>query len=177
MKTTQIILLSTCSFLLFSTLDSQAQQVREMYPLEIHDFECLQSLQCAQSSQSLKNKGWTFIFDETVDEFTRELTARMKGENISFLAKYDKQGEVIRSTYKQNNAALPTCLLEYLSEGNYEEWQITGSEMVMRDFDATSITYKVKMKNKTTVASEEFDFEFINDLHQKYEGLAKLCLL
>lgn len=177
MKITQILFSIIFFFLLISALDSKAQQVREMHPLDVQDFKCLQSLECVQNSQSLKSKGWVFIFDETVDEFARELTARMKGENVSFFALYDKQGHLIRSTYKQRNVALPKCLLSYLTEGNYEEWQITGSEMVLKDFDPTSIKYKVMLENHTSATSEVYDFEFINDLHLKYEGLATYCLL
>lgn len=165
------------NLLVFGALDGIAQQLREMQPLDPHDFECLQSLECVQDSKSLESKGWSFIFDETVDEYARELTARMKGENISFFAIYDKQGHLIRSNYKRQNIALPKCLLAYLTEGNYKDWQVIGSEMKMKDFDPSSVTYKVVLKNKTSDTSEVFDFDFINDLHLKYEGLAELCLI
>lgn len=177
MKITQILLLVIFTFLVLGALDSKAQQLREMQPLEVQDFKCLQSLECVQSSQNLKSKGWFFIFDETVDEYARELTARMKGENVSFFALYDKEGHLIRSTYKQRNVALPKCLLSYLTEGNYEEWQITGSEMVLKDFDPATIKYKVMLENHTSATSEVYDFEFINDLHLKYQDLATFCLL
>lgn len=177
MKITQVLLSVIFTFLILGALDSKAQQVREMHPLDVQDFKCLQSLECVQNSQSLKNKGWLFIYDETVDEFARELTARMKGETLSFFALYDKQGHLIRSNYKRNNVALPKCLLSYLTEGNYKGWQITGSEMVLKDFDPTSIKYKVMLENHTSATSEVYDFEFINDLHLKYEGMATFCLL
>jgi hypothetical protein len=173
MKNTQILGSTIISILLFGALDSNAQQVREMQPLEAHDFECLQSLECVQSSQSLKSKGWVFIFDETVDDLARELTAKMKSKHISFFATYDELGDVLRSKYKRENVALPRCLLKHLAEGTYKGWEITRSEMMVKNLDPTSIKYKVKLKNNTSTKSEVFDFKFINDLHLKHGGLGK----
>jgi hypothetical protein len=175
MKITQLLFAITfCFFSLhFGTNDSNAQQVREMQPLEALDFECLQSLECVQSSQSLKSKGWSFIFDETVDEYARELTAIMKSENIFFFAIYDHEGYVIRSDYKRNNSALPLCLLAYLAEGDYKGWQITGSELEIRDFDPATVKYKVILENKTSAKSEVYDYDFIESLHLKHEDLAQ----
>lgn len=172
---THTLFLTLFSYLLLSGLDAMAQQSREMQPLEIHDFECLQSLECIQSSQSLKRKGWSFIFDDTVDEFAPELTARMEGENISFLATYDKQGNMIKSKYERVNMALPRCLLTYLTQDNYQGWKIAGSEMQMKDFDPASVKYTVRLENETSMKSEAFDAEFINELHLKHEGLAQYC--
>lgn len=162
---------------MLSTFDSNAQQPREMYPLEVHDFECLRSLDCVQNSQSLKSKGWSFIFDETVDDFAKELTAQMKGENIYLYAIYDKEGKLIKSTYKRKDAALPKCLLTHHTEDNYNGWRITGSEMVVRDFDPSTIKYKVMLESETSARSEIYDFDLISDLHSSYEGMAELCLL
>ena len=173
MKITQALFLIIIPYLLLGALDSKAQQTREMQSLEDHDFQCLKSLQCAQNSRSLQEKGWAFVFDETVDESARELTARMKGEDIYFYAVYDEEGDVIRSIYKQTDVALPNCLLANLTEGSYRGWQITGSEMVMKDFETSSVKYKVKLQNKTSATSEIFDFDYLNNLHLKHEVLAK----
>lgn len=173
MKITYFISLFIFSCLLIDASDAQGQQLREMQSLDAHDFECLKSLDCAQNSESLDSKGWAFISDETVDEVPRELTARMEGENIFFFAIYDKQGYLIRSTYKREDIALPNRLLAHLAEGDYKGWKITASEMVMKDFDPATITYKVMLENKTSAKSEVFDTDFINGLHLKSEGLVK----
>jgi len=172
MKITQILLSTIFSLLLFGPLNTNAQQMREMKPLKVQDFKCLQSLECVQSSQHLKSKGWTFVFDDTVDKFARELTARMKGEHVYFHAIYDEKGNLIRSNYKLENAALPSCLLKHLAEGTYKGWQIAGSRLVVKNFDPASLKYKVILKNKASTKSVVYDNEFINDLHLKYEGLA-----
>jgi len=173
MKITQILLSTIFPLLLLGTLDSKAQQMREMKPLDVQDFKCLQSLECVQSSQSLKSKGWTLVFDDTVDQFARELTARMKSEHVSFHAIYDELGNLIRSNYKLENAALPACLLKHLAEGDYKGWQIESSRLAVKNFDPASVKYKVMLKNKASTKSEVYDFAFINDLHLKYDGLAK----
>lgn len=176
MKYAQTLLFIAIPFVLIGALDANAQQVREMQSPELHDFECMKSLECIQDSQSLKGKGWSFIFDETVDEFAGELTARMKGDNISLMATYDKEGQLIASRYKRIDVALPNCLLAYLTESQYEGWQIIGSEMVIKDFDPATSQYTVFLENATSVRSEKFDYEFVNDLHLKHEGLAKHSL-
>jgi hypothetical protein len=111
-----------------------------------------------------------------VDEYARELTARMKGENVSFFALYDKQGEVIRSDYQRKNVALPTCLLAYLIEGEYQDWQITDSEMEMKDFDPKTIQYHVLLENGRSKKTAVFDFEFISKLHARHQDLVRHSL-
>lgn len=173
MKFTQRLLSIIFFFLLFGALESKAQQTREMRPLADNDFECLKSLECAQNSPSLKEKGWRFIFDESVDGFTQEFRAIMKGENISFFALYDKQGYLVRSEYKRKDVALPTPLLTHLFQSNYKDLKLIGTELVMKDFDPATVKYKVVLENNAVTMVEKYDYEFINDLHLQYEGLTK----
>lgn len=169
----QITPLFIFPLLLICTLKSIAQQTREIHPLDDNDFECLKSLECAQNNQSLKKKGWAFVFDESVDKFAQEFRARMKGKNISFFALYDKQGYLIRSEYKRKNVALPSFLLTYLFQDNYKEWQLTGTELVMKDFDPATIKYKVVLENTSSIISKVYDFKFITGLDSKYEVRTK----
>jgi hypothetical protein len=177
MRITQAIILTLVAFLMLGAYDSDAQQLREMQPLEDQDFECLKSLDCVQESQSLKSKGWSFIFDETVDAFANELTAHMKGENIYFFAVYDKEGNLVRSTYRRVDVALPKCLHRYHAENGNAGWRITGSEMTMKDFDPSTIKYKVMLESESSARSEVYDSDFISDVHMRYEGVAELCMI
>jgi len=161
------ILIFTLS--LICNLKSNAQQTRKMHPLDDNDFECLKSLKCAQNSRSLKEKGWTFVFDESVDEFTQEFRASMKGENISFFALYDKQGYLVRSEYKRKDAALPTPLLTHLFQSNYKGLKLTGTEFVMKDFDPATIKYKVVLEDETSTVTDAFDIDFIAGLDSNDE--------
>lgn len=173
MKFTQCLFSIIFFSLLLGALESKAQQTRVMRPLDDNDFECLKSLECVQNSPSLKEKGWKFVFDESVDDFTQEFRARMKGKDISFFALYDKQGYLIRSEYKRKDVALPTSLLTHLLQSNNKGLKLTGTELVMKDFDPATIKYKVIMENKTSKVSEEYDIYFITDLDSKYERLTK----
>jgi len=173
MKIAQLLVWFIFTYSFFSIKVSNAQQNRELQPLESDDFECLQSIECIQDSRSLKDKGWLFVFDETVDEFQRELTASMKGENISLIAIYDEYGYLIRSEYKRKNVALPASLLSHLFEGSYKGWQLNGTELVMKNFDPATIKYKVVLENSTSTKSEVYDFEFISELNSEYEELTK----
>lgn len=177
MKNYRLSLLILFASIFLCAFEVHAQQAREMDPLELSDYECLKSLECIQNSQSLKSKGWLFTFDETVDEYAEELTAHMKGQNVSLFAKYDKEGYMIRSKYKRDNVVLPGCLLAYLIEESYKGWRITASEMVVENFDPASIKYKVLLQNHTSARTEKFDSEFIGNLHLKFKGEAKHCLM
>ena len=171
------ILTALIAILWIGTVNLQAQELREMQPLESADFECLQSLDCIQNSRSLESKGWSFVFDETVDDLAGELTARMNGENIYFFAVYDEDGSLIRSTYRRIDAALPQCLHRYHAENGNQGWRITGSEMTIRNFDLSTIKYKVTLESESSSRSEVYDSDFISDVHRMYEGMAELCVI
>lgn len=168
---TSTLLLSVISF------EAKSQQLRELKPLEHQDFKCLQSLDCAQNSPSLTDKGWAFILDHTVEPLTREFTASMKSDGVRLHAKYDQEGNLIRARYKRQNVALPKCLLIHLSLDHFSEWQITESEFIIKDFNPSTALYKVKLRNDAAETLEEFDYRMIAELHEKYEGPAEFCLL
>lgn len=175
-NTTIRLTIASLSLLCVMVFEAKSQQLREMQPLAHQDFECLQSLDCAQTNPILQNKGWTYVLDETVDVFTQELTASMKSEQVNFNAIYDRQGNLIRARYKRNNVSLPRCLLIHLSLDQYEEWHIAESELLIKDFNPVSARYKVKLINNTAETFEEFDYDMIAEFHDKYEGPIKLCL-
>jgi hypothetical protein len=154
------------------TVLTSAQQMRELRPLSAQDFKCLQSLECIQNSESLKAKGWSFVFDNTVEKFAQELTAKMEGKNISFFAVYDKQGKLIESEYKRFNIALPSELLSYLAENNNDKWLLTGSEMIMQNFDESTIYYNVTLEKQSQIRSESYDMAFINTIDVEAENYA-----
>ena len=164
MRFTQLLLISISVFLFCNTLNISAQQIREMQPLDSQDFECLKSLHCIKSNQEIRDKGWSFIFDETVPESSGELTARMKSENVSFYAVYDENGNLIRSTYKRNNVALPAYLLAYIFRDNSNGWKITGAEMSVNNCDPASIKYEVHLESPESSIVNVYDYEFLNEI-------------
>lgn len=174
--TLRIIIISIL-ILFISTFEARTQEVRELRSLDLQDFECLKSLDCAQNSPILKNKGWAFVFEEPVAPFAREFTASMKGEDVHFHARYNQQGDLLSARYKRNNVKLPKCLLIHLTEDADEHWQIAESELDMKNFDPALIRYRVKLQNHTTETYEEYDYEKIRELHNRYEGSSELCLL
>ncbi len=167
MKTVKAILSLTFIILLFSISQLHAQSARTLLPLDTHDFKCLKSVECIKNSESLKEKGWSFIFDDSVEKFAQELTAKMNGENVSFYAVYNKEGDLIRSEYKRKNLALPPTLLAYLAENNQEGWILTGTQMVMHNFDESTINYEVIIQNGSSTESINYDLAFIEGLFTK----------
>jgi len=175
-KTFRFITISSLLLFVF-IFEAKTQPMRDLQPLKLQDFECMKSLECAQNSQNLHNKGWAFVFTEPPAPYTREFTASMKSEDVNLNAKYNQRGDLIRARYKRNNAALPKCLMIHLTEDSDEDWQIKESELVMKNFDPASVRYRVKLQNQTTEILEEFDYDEIRNLHENYEGSEKLCLL
>lgn len=173
MKLLKTILSTVILLLLLPAVQLSAQSNREMRPLDAHDFKCLQSLECIQSSESLKAKGWSFIFDDSVEKFAQELTATMEGKNISFFAIYDKDGILIESVYKRKNIALPALLLAHLAETEMENSRLTSTEMVMKNFDASTISYNVVLERNSSLESKTFDMAFINSIHLNTNNFAE----
>ena len=173
MKSLKPILTLTVLLLLLSSIQISAQHTRELRPLEASDFKCLQSLECIRGSESLKVKGWSFVFDDTVEKFAQELTAKMEGENISFFAVYDKEGDLIKSVYTRKNVALPANLLSYLAENNDKGWKLAGTEMIMNNFDESTIVYNVELENHTISESRNYDLAYINDIILDKKELAE----
>lgn len=164
MKSIQSILSVTLLLFVFSASQLYAQETRILQPLDTQDFKCLKTLACIQSSESLKEKGWSFIFDDTVEKFAQELTASMEGENVSFFAIYNKEGHLVRSVYQRKNMSLPHALLVYLIENNPEGVTLTGTAMTMHNFDESTITYEAVLQNGTSTESKNFDIAFIEEL-------------
>ncbi len=173
MKSVRSILSLTLLLLFLSANQLYSQETRTLQPLDTQDFECLKTLDCIQSSERLKEKGWSFILDDTVEKFAQELTAKMEGENVSFFAIYNKEGHLVRSVYKRKNISLPPSLLVYLAENNPEGLTLTGTTMTMHNFDESTITYDVVLQNGTSVESKNYDIAFVEEL-SKYQGLRDL---
>ncbi|TVQ68093.1 MAG: hypothetical protein EA360_00680 [Balneolaceae bacterium] len=164
MKTLQTIISLTLIIKIFSVSLPYAQDTRTLLPLDAKDFQCLKSVDCIKNSESLKEKGWSFIFDDTVENFPQELTAKMDGENVSFFAIYNKEGDLIRSEYKRKNMSLPTSLFAYLADNSQDGWILTGTQMVMYNFDESTVTYEVFLQNGSSSESMNFDIAFIEAL-------------
>jgi len=164
-----LIFSSSCIFF----INVKAQELRKLEPLDKGDFKCLQSIQCIQNSSTLKAKGWKFIFDRTVEKFPQELTARMKGENISFFAIYDKKGNLIKSKYKRTDVPLPPSFLVYLTQQKYKGWQIAATEFTMENFDTSLVTYRVLLKREKSKLTKEYDQEFVNKIDRKFKSIAE----
>jgi len=154
-----------CIYLIIAVLPVNAQQTeRVLLPLSEEDYECLQKINCITESLTLKEKGWAFAFDNSVDKFTRELTASMKGTNIDFNATYDKDGNLIHATYKRQNFALPANLLAHLARPEFNGWRMAGNEMIVNNFKEEQTKYRVFMENGTSKMTLRFDHTDILNL-------------
>lgn len=154
----------TIIIVLLAALPLFAQQTdRPLIPLSTDNFECMQNVHCLTESEALKDKGWVFVFDNSVEKTTRELTAAMNGNNISLNARYNKDGELINATYKLQNFILPSALLTHLAGTEFEGWRMTGNEMVVNNFMTEQTEYLVYMENGTKSKTLSFDHSDIKN--------------
>jgi len=157
--------LYSCIILLITALPLHAQQQdRPLTPLSTDNFECMQHVHCLTESEALKDKGWVFVFDNSVEKSIQELTASMNGENISLQATYNKDGALINATYKLQNFILPSTLLVHLTGPEFDGWRMAGNEMVVNNFMAEQTEYRVFMENGTKSKTLSFHPAEIKDL-------------
>ena len=141
-----IIGLGISTFLNTSSVYAQPE-LREMLPLVEEDYPCMQQLNCVTNNIELQKKGWFVQFDETVKEYPQARTARMKGDRIDFTAHYNKDGNLLKGTYKLKNSALPINLLAHLATETFDGWKMTGNEITVLDFNVTSTVYDIVLEN------------------------------
>lgn len=158
MKTILISSITISLFFLASVLPAMSQSAeRTITPLNENDFTCFQNLECACSNKDLAAKGWVFTFDETVNGISQDVTAVMKGRNISLTAQYDKNGNLTSAVYKVENIALPPQLLIHLVDDQYSGFTMIANEKMVKDFDPNKTVYSVTMQNGESVKKLTFD--------------------
>src|SRR5690554_861260 len=145
--------------MLLNTAPALAQsEFREILPLVEEDYPCLQQLNCVVNNKELQQKGWFVQFDETIKDYPQARTARMKGDRIDFIAHYDKDGSLLKGTYKQQNSALPLNLLAHLAGDTFDGWKMTGNEITVLDFNVASTVYDVVLESETDKMTLSFTY-------------------
>jgi hypothetical protein len=165
MKTIITLVLCFGAAILFTTEPLFARQSdRQMVPLNEKDYECFQQLSCVAESEELRSKGWVVTLDETIINYPLERTARMTGEGIALIARYDKNGNLLRGTYERQNVALPKDLLNHLAGEDFSGWAMTANNMTIRDFDVTSTVYHIILENETGKKTVRFTHSDVMDM-------------
>lgn len=49
-------------------------------------------------------------------------------------------------------------------KNNEEDWKLTGTEIVMHNFEESTITYEVELENHTTFESRNYEIAFISNI-------------
>lgn len=165
MKPTFYMLQFFAIILVFTAANLLAQQNdRVLLPLDDEDFKCFQTIKCVTDSESLKEKGWAFIFDDSVENYLQELSIAMKGVNVELSATYNKKGELLRATYKRQNLALPAALLSHIAIDEFDGWNMTGNEMIMKNFEENKTNYTVELQNNSSTKLLTFTHSDILDM-------------
>lgn len=154
---TFIIALSGTDALSDRTAEANIDTVQPAGALTIHvdNYSCFQNLQCLKDVNPFKSSN----LDEIVFNPHRYEKYIVKGtsNNEDVYALYNGSGELINATVRQRNIKLPKAIYEVLISDPYSGWNMIGNELVVHNFDAKSMTYKVILSMDGEVKVEYFD--------------------
>jgi len=131
------------------------------------DYPYLMDVECLKNGYLKNSKGRVKLRNISTVNPTH-FVLRGKGIRTSVHAIYDQDGKLIQAELNKKDIALPIPIRKYIFE-SYNEWSMTGNEMIVRDFDAGNTEFKVNLKN----GSEEQTLVFKKNGHH-FEHLAGL---
>lgn len=131
------------------------EKQRSSLTIQQENFECFQNLQCLKQNNPFKNSN----LDEVNLNQNRSERFVIEGsaKNESIYAVYNHQGDLVKATVIQRNIALPQSVVNSLISGEFNDWKIVGNEVVIENFDAEQIQYKVVLENDSEIRMEYFD--------------------
>lgn len=78
-------------------------------------------------------------------------------KNISIDAFYGKDGKLVTARLVKKNTPLPKIISQQLVSDAYKDWTMRSNKTFVKDFDAMSTEYEVKMKNGKNKLTLFFD--------------------
>lgn len=165
MKNLNLCFLILSIFIIIPASQLFSQNIdRPLLPLSEDDFACFQTVDCVLSSDELKEKGWNFTIDDSVTDHPQELTFNMKGANVFLNAAYTKEGNLIRAKYQLFNRAVPSAVMNDLTEGDFKEWTVVANTLTVRNFDPATTEFVLKLKKGELSEKVKFNlYEFERD--------------
>jgi len=98
------------------------------------------------------------VFDESsAVQGLKSYQVRSKNKTHNLSATYDKDGRLMRARYVTKNTRLPKHITEHLVMDEYKDWTMVGNKVTVKNFDAQSTEYQVKMKNGKKKQTLRFD--------------------
>lgn len=80
------------------------------------------------------------------------------GKNYKVRAVYNGKGKLLHSKTILENVALPPAILDELSKGEYKDWNIVGSQEVIRNFQEDQKYYNVKIEKDGKRKTVKMDY-------------------
>jgi hypothetical protein len=119
------------------------------------NFACFKDLQCLQKENPFTNSNLESIRlnSERYDRYVIEGSS--KSEQI--YAIYDRTGRMIKAEVIQRNIALPKSIQDVLFTEPFDSWTMIGNEFSVKNFDRSTIEYKVVLERNGEVRIIYFD--------------------
>lgn len=90
-------------------------------------------------------------------ERVREYRLAGHSKDTSVEALYGKDGKLITGKLVVKNSPLPGAINRYLVTDTYKDWTMVSNKIFVKDFDAMSTEYEVKMKKGKEKQTLYFD--------------------
>lgn len=156
---TTLILSMLTNVQVFSQHISETSDIteREKIGMAINekDFKCFQDLQCLKVNNpfSMSNLNDFNYYSKRYESYV--VNGSSRDEEV--YAVYDNKGRLMRATLTQRNIKLPETIEEALSEGEFANWRVVGTELTVENFESKSMQYKVVIQNEGFVRVAHFD--------------------
>jgi hypothetical protein len=140
-----IIVLSAFTAVQASAQQPDNQPEREKatagFAIQESNFSCFQDLQCLKKENPFKSSNLESIRlnRERYDRYIVE--GNSKSEQI--YAIYDRSGRLMKAEVVQRNVLLPESILFQLVSEPFDSWTMIGNEFSVKNFDRSTIEYKV----------------------------------
>lgn len=79
------------------------------------------------------------------------------GKDTSINALYGKDGKLITARLVKKNTPLPNIINRYLVSDDFKDWTMVSNKTFVKDFDAISTEYEVKLKKGKEKRTLYFD--------------------
>lgn len=139
----------------------QAQDVKELCPCEVdskismiteEDYPNFLNIPALKKYSNIIYNG---LGSDPADVYEYHLAGRAK--NISVDALYGKDGKLVTARLVKKDTPLPDFVSKQLVSGSYKDWTMRSNKTFVKDFDAMSTEYEVKMKNGKNKLTLYFD--------------------
>ncbi|TVR34010.1 MAG: hypothetical protein EA390_03465 [Balneolaceae bacterium] len=138
-----------------SQMSTDGETLKTALTITEDNFSCFRSLECLKRNNPFPKSDLSKI---RLNDFRSEgYTIEGSSKNESLHAEYNYRGDLVKATVIQRNIPLPKAINDILASGELESWTMIGNELVIRNFDRSTMQYKVILLRDDDIRVEYFN--------------------